>query len=54
MIVDSEVRGDEFTVVAEVALNDMSGYFNLSAVKDGIQEIARAAEKPNILLSSHS
>ena len=27
-IVDSEVRDDEFTAVAEVALNDMFGYSN--------------------------
>ena len=27
-IVDSEVRDDEFTVAAEVALNDMFGYSN--------------------------
>jgi hypothetical protein len=28
MIIDSEVREDEFTAVAEVALNDMFGYSN--------------------------
>ena len=27
-IVDSEVREDEFTAIAEVALNDMFGYSN--------------------------
>ena len=27
-IVDSEVRDDEFTAIAEVALNDMFGYSN--------------------------
>jgi translation elongation factor EF-G len=27
-IIDSEVREDEFTAVAEVALNDMFGYSN--------------------------
>jgi len=27
-IIDSEVRDDEFTVTAEVALNDMFGYSN--------------------------
>ena len=28
MIIDSEVREDEFTAIAEVALNDMFGYSN--------------------------
>jgi elongation factor G len=27
-VVDSEVRDDEFTAIAEVALNDMFGYSN--------------------------
>lgn len=40
-IVDSEVRDDEFTAIAEVALNDMFGYSNqLRGVTQGKGELS--------------
>ena len=51
-ILDSEVRDDEFTASAEVALNDMFGYSN--QLRGSTQEMGEFSMESKVILSLSS